>query len=210
MFAKRRKRMMEDPVTRRNFLAATAGTAAGVSALVDPGLAAAQSVGVKKPDLPDLTVKQVKVYVTSAANLHRLNGSETGEIVAVVTSSGIEGNYSLGNRERTTGWLEWAKATLPGKSVLDLLPTLNATSGMKGRGGFDAHLRPGGSAARPVRRVEDTVQQHTAGGFVAFPTEAAGHGPITGLLPPTCVFGTFSGKRSASRSINYWAVPRTA
>ncbi len=37
MFAKRRKRVMEGPVTRRNFLAATAGTAAGVSALVDPG-----------------------------------------------------------------------------------------------------------------------------------------------------------------------------
>ncbi len=99
---------MEDPVTRRNFLAATAGTAAGVSALVDPGLAAAQSVG-KKADLPDLTVNQVMVYVIDTASIHRLNGSETGEIVAVVTNSGIEGNYSLGNRGRTTGWLEWAK-----------------------------------------------------------------------------------------------------
>ncbi len=134
-------------------------------------------MGVKKADLPDLTVKQVKVYVTSTANLHWLNGSETGEIVAVVTNSGIEGNYSLGNRERTTGWLEWAKATIPGKSVLDLLPTLNATSGMKGRGGFDTHLRPGGGAVRPVRRVEDTVQRHTVGGFVAVPDRSGGAWP---------------------------------
>ena len=205
MFAKRRKRVMEDPVTRRNFLAATAGTTVGVSTLVDPGLAAAQSVGVKKADLPDLTIKQVKVYVTDTANFHRLNGSETGDIVAVVTNSGIEGNYSLGNRERTTGWLEWAKATLPGRSVLDLLPALNATSGMKSSGGFDAHLRRG-PRKRPGRRFGPAPQVASS----RFLTEAAGHGPITGPLPRTCVYGTSSAKRSTGRFAHCWAGPRTA
>jgi hypothetical protein len=139
------KRMMQDPVTRRNFLLATAaGTAPGLTALADPGTAAAQSVGVKKSDMPDLTVKQVKVYVTDVTNIHRLNSTETGEILAVVTNSGIEGNYAIGNRERTTGWLEWAKATLVGRNVVDLLPTLNATSGMK-------------SAARTHRRFVDLI-----------------------------------------------------
>src|ERR1700722_16531545 len=142
MLNKKRKRMLQDPVTRRNFLTATAaGSAAGFAALADPGVAAAQTVGVKKADLPDLTIKQVKVYVTDTANIHRLNGTETGEIVAVITNSGLEGNYTIGNRDRTTGWLEWAKPTLVGKNVLDLLPTLNATSGMRVSGGFNARAR---------------------------------------------------------------------
>jgi hypothetical protein len=75
MLNKKQKRMMQDPVTRRNFLTAgAAGTAAGFAALADPGLAAAQTVGVKKGDLPDLTIKQVKIYVTDMGTLHRLNG----------------------------------------------------------------------------------------------------------------------------------------
>src|SRR5580704_2444355 len=149
MFSKKQQRMMKDPVTRRNFFTATAaGTAAGFAALADPGVAAAQSVGVKKGDLPDLTVKQAKVYVTDTANIHRLNGTETGEILSVITQSGIEGNYTIGNRERTTGWLEWAKATLVGHNVLDLLPALNATSGMKSAGGFNARARTGGGAGQ--------------------------------------------------------------
>ncbi len=170
MLNKKQQRMMKDPVTRRNFMAATAaGSAAGFAALADPGVAAAQSVGVKKGDLPDLTVKQVKVYVTDISNLHHLNGTETGEIVAVVTNSGIEGNYTIGNRERTTGWLEWAKATLVGQNVVDLLPALNATSGMKGTGGFNARIRQGGPpAARPGR---------PAPAFVSVPNRSGGSWP---------------------------------
>src|SRR5436305_12485891 len=126
MFPKKSKkiqRMLKDPVTRRNFLTASAaGTAAGFAALADPGQAAAQNVGVKKGDLPDLTIKQVKVYVTDLGDIRKLNTTETGELVAIVTNSGIEGIYPLGNRERTTGWLEWAKPTLVGKNVLDVLP----------------------------------------------------------------------------------------
>jgi L-alanine-DL-glutamate epimerase-like enolase superfamily enzyme len=133
--------------TRRRFISGSAcGTAAGAFALCDPGLLAAQSVGVKRADLSDLIIKEVKVYLTDMTNIHRLNGTETGELISVVTTGGIEGNYTIGNRNHTEGWLEWAKANLVGKSVIDLLPTLTATSGMKGPGGFDTQpqRRPGG------------------------------------------------------------------
>jgi L-alanine-DL-glutamate epimerase-like enolase superfamily enzyme len=125
--------------SRREFLSSSAvGTAAGAAALLNPGLMAAQTAGVKPGDLPDLTIKEVKVYVTDLTNIHRLNGTETGELISVVTNGGIEGNYTLGDRNHTEGWLEWAKAALVGKSVIDVLPTLTATSGMKGPAGFDA------------------------------------------------------------------------
>jgi len=124
--------------SRRDFLYGSAAGAAASVAMCNPALAAAQSVGVKQADLPDLTIKEVKVYVTDMTNIHRLNGTETGELISVVTHSGIEGNYTIGNRNHTVGWLDWAKATLVGKSVTDLLPTLASTSGMKGPGGFDA------------------------------------------------------------------------
>ncbi len=175
MLNKKQKRMLQDPVTRRNFLTATAaGSAAGFAALADPGVAAAQTVGVKKADLPDLTIKQVKIYVTDTANIHRLNGTETGEIVAVITNSGLEGNYTIGNRDRTTGWLEWAKPTLVGKNVLDLLPTLNATSGMRVSGGFNARART------PQRAAGATAAPRPAaagGNFVAVPNRSGGSWP---------------------------------
>lgn len=172
---RKRRRMLQDPVTRRNFLAATAsGTAAGFVALADPVAAAAQSVGVKKADMPDLTVKQVKVYVTDTSNIHRLNGTESGEIVAVITNSGIEGNYTIGNRERTTGWLEWAKATLVGQNVVDLLPALNATSGMKSAGGFNARARTGGGSGQ---RPAGAVARPAMGNFVAVPSRSGGSWP---------------------------------
>jgi len=124
------------------------GGAAGAIALCDPGMLAAQSVGVKRSDLTDLIIKEVKVYVTDMTDVHRLNSTETGELLSVVTTSGIEGNYTIGNRNRTEGWLEWAKANLVGKSVIDLLPTLTATSGMKGPGGFDT--QPQRRAGAPI------------------------------------------------------------
>jgi L-alanine-DL-glutamate epimerase-like enolase superfamily enzyme len=166
--------MMRDPVTRRNFLGASAaGTAAGFAALTDPGQAAAQSVGVKKGDLPDLTIKQAKVYVTDTANIHRLNSTETGEIVTLVTAGGIEGNYTIGNRDRTTGWLEWAKATLVGKNVLDLLPALNATSGMRVSSGFNARAR---TAARPAGGAAP-ARPAGANSYVAVPNRSGGTWP---------------------------------
>ena len=63
--------------------------------------------------------------------------------------AGSKGNYTIGDRNATPGWLDWAKGALVGKSVIDLLPTLTSTSGMKGPGGFDGAptrgARPGGA-----------------------------------------------------------------
>jgi len=157
---------MNDQVSRRNFLRSSGGfaAAAGFSAMANPIAAAAQSVGVKSGDLPDLTIKEVKVYVTDTSKYHKLNSTETGELISVVTHGGIEGNYTLGDRNATTGWLEWAKASLVGKSVIDLLPTLTATTGMKGPAGFDT--------TPPRRRAG-------AGTFATTPT-MPGMGPAFG------------------------------
>jgi len=121
---------------REFFSASTSVTAAVAAALVDPPHAAAQSAGVKKADLPDLTVKEVKVYVADLSNFRRLNSSETGEILSVVTNSGHEGNYTIGNRGLTPNWLEWAKPALLGKNIIDLLPAITATTGTKEVFGF--------------------------------------------------------------------------
>ncbi len=134
--------MPASALSRRSFLNASALTLAGAAtgALADPAQAAAQAVGVKPADLPDLTIKQVKVYVinhvpnrppaaatpgTPARAATAPPGAATDQIAAIVTISGIEGNYTLENRYfhpnwSNLGWLDYAKRTLPGKSVLDL------------------------------------------------------------------------------------------
>jgi hypothetical protein len=138
---------MKSQTSRRGFLASSTGfAAAGLASLAHPIAAAAQSVGVKPGDLPDLTIKEVKVYVTDISKVHKLNSPESGELISIVTKSGIEGNYTLGDRNATTGWLEWAKPNLLGKSIVDLLPTLTSTTGMKGPAGFDSPP-PRGNAA---------------------------------------------------------------
>jgi L-alanine-DL-glutamate epimerase-like enolase superfamily enzyme len=129
--------MYDQRKSRREFFGASAGvTAAMASVLTDPPHAAAQAAGVKRGDLPDLTIKEVKVYVADLSGFRRLNGTESGEIVSVVTNSGHEGNYTLGNRAATPNWLDWAKPALVGKNVIDLLPTITATSGTKATFGF--------------------------------------------------------------------------
>jgi L-alanine-DL-glutamate epimerase-like enolase superfamily enzyme len=136
--------------SRREFLGASAGlTAVAASALADPPHAAAQAVGVKTGDLPDLTIKEVKVYVADLTGFRRLNSGETGEILSVVTNGGHEGNYTLGNRSTTPNWLEWAKPALLGKNVIDLLPSITATTGSKETSGFSggASGTPGGGRA---------------------------------------------------------------
>src|SRR5580692_1646669 len=95
--------------SRRTFLGAGVG-----AVLSDPARSAAQAVGVNRGDLPDLTIKEVKVYVL-----------DRGRLASVVTNSGIEGNYTLNERYwhpnwSNLGWLEYAKPALLGKSVLDL------------------------------------------------------------------------------------------
>ena len=139
--------MSRPDLTRRSLFGASAlGVAsAAAAALADPGQAAAQAVGVKKADLPDLTIKEVKVYVANIGNVRRLNSSETGEIISIVTNSGIEGNMTIGNRGNPPGFLEYAKARVLGKSALDvcsLTPVPNTKrfsaygSLDSGRGGF--------------------------------------------------------------------------
>ncbi len=145
--------MSDKGQSRRQFLGASAA-----AALVDPPRAAAQSAGVNKGDLPDLTIKEVKVYVADLSSFRRLNGTETGEILSVVTNSGHEGNYTIGNRGLTPNWLAWAKPVLLGKNVIDLLPAITATTGTKeifgfsggrsgtsgvGRGGMGSNSRAG-------------------------------------------------------------------
>jgi len=116
--------------SRRDFLgAAIAARGLGAMALADPGRAAAQAAGVRPGDLPDLTIKQVKIYVLKAEGRAGATGQQAprpGEkFAAIVTNSGIEGNYVLTDRYFHPNWsnlglLEYAKAALPGKSVLDL------------------------------------------------------------------------------------------
>jgi L-alanine-DL-glutamate epimerase-like enolase superfamily enzyme len=137
--------MSERKQSRRQFFgASTAATAAVASVLADPPHAAAQSAGVKRGDLPDLTIKEVKVYVADVSSFRRLNSTETGEILSMVTNSGHEGNYTIGNRGLTPNWLEWAKPALLGKNVIDLLPTITATTGTRETFGFSGGRSGGG------------------------------------------------------------------
>ena len=97
----------------------------GAMALADPAAAASQAVGIKPGDLPDLAIKQVKVYVLEAPKSEGGGKDNHDHIAAIVTNSGIEGNYTLAERYwhpnwNNQGWLEYAKGVLPGRSVLDL------------------------------------------------------------------------------------------
>jgi L-alanine-DL-glutamate epimerase-like enolase superfamily enzyme len=164
--------------SRRSFLsgsASLAGTAGLAAALANPGNAAAQSVGIKTGDLPDLTIKEAKVYITdlSDTGYHPLNTPDHGELVSLTTASGIEGVYTLGNRNATPHWLEWAKGRVVGKNLLDLLPSLTSTSGTKGNFGYNANVRRPG-AAGGFGRVP------TLGNTSAFNTEGlSGSGATT-------------------------------
>ena len=157
------------------------------AAIADPPEAAAQSAGVKKADLPDLTIQEVKVYVADVSGFRRLNSGETGEILSVVTNSGHEGNYTLGNRSRTPNWLEWAKPTLLGKNVIDLLPAITATTGAKETFGFS-----GGRTGTP------------GGGRVPPGPATATAGPPAGAAAPPSRGGTWPNYYTAAAEICLW------
>ena len=113
--------MSKVQVSRRSLL--------GAAACANPALAAAQAVGVKAGDLPDLTIKEVRVYHIDAGRGGVTNGGYF-QVAGVVTQSGIEGNYTLANRYwhpnwSNLGWHAYAKRALVGKSVMDL-PALTA------------------------------------------------------------------------------------
>lgn len=174
---------MKAKTSRRDFLgaaASVAGAAAGFAALADPIQAATQSVGVKPADLPDLTIKEVKIYVTDLKNYHSLNG-ERGELVSIVTNSGIEGNYTLGNRNPTVGWLDWAKPALVGKSVVDVLPVLTSTSGLRGTYGLNGALytAPGSTGGARWQGGNTFHRAPVRGNGSAFDTDGVGGGLMT-------------------------------
>ena len=73
--------MSEHNLSRRNFFGATAGATLAGGAL-------AQSTGVNPADLPDLTIKEIKVYVLKPQE----SGRRAEQFASVVTASGIEGN----------------------------------------------------------------------------------------------------------------------
>jgi L-alanine-DL-glutamate epimerase-like enolase superfamily enzyme len=122
--------MPEHNLSRRKLFGATAaGALTAVSTVSDPGRAAAQSAGIKAADLPDLTIKEVKVYVLKPEETRAAAGGNTfrrtEQYASVVTNSGIEGNYVLTNRYSHSnwsnlGWLAYAKRALAGKNVLDM------------------------------------------------------------------------------------------
>ena len=216
--------MSRPELSRRSLFGASAlGVAsAAAAALADPGQAAAQAVGVKKADLPDLTIKEVKVYVANLGNVRRLNSSETGEIVSIVTNSGIEGNMTIGNRGNPPGFLEYAKARVLGKSALDVtsitpVPNTKRFSAYgalsTGRGGF------GRTSARRrwpswwwTRRAAGAARGAGAPSGIATPAATApaggragggggggmgrGQPTFTSTTPSsTCVCGTSSARR---------------
>ena len=119
--------MKERSLSRRQFLGRSAlGATAGAALLANPARVAAQAVGAKTGDLPDLTIKEVKIFVLDRK---RIAGGPTNQgytlIASIVTNSGIEGNYTLATRYwhpnwSNLGWLEFAQGACVGKSVLDL------------------------------------------------------------------------------------------
>ena len=119
--------MPKPSVSRRDFLgASTLGPLAAVSLLTHPARLAAQAAGIKLAGLPDLTVKEVKVYVLDRGQVPTgVTNQGYTRIASIMTNSGIEGNYTLADRYwhpdwNNQGWLPYAKALLAGKSVLDL------------------------------------------------------------------------------------------
>ena len=99
--------MPRHELSRRSFFGVSA--AAGAATVAHPVNLAAQAAAIKAGDLPDLTIKEAKVYVADIGDARRLNSSESGEIVSLVTAGGIEGNFTLGNRGNPPGWLDFAK-----------------------------------------------------------------------------------------------------
>jgi L-alanine-DL-glutamate epimerase-like enolase superfamily enzyme len=126
---------------------------------------AAQSAGVKAGDLPDLTIKEAKIYVLDAASWRNAGAglSGGGEIASLVTAGGIEGNFTLGNRGNPPGWVEFAKATCVGRNLFDILPKVaytpnetrpggggGAGAAGGGRGGAGAAAGARGGAGAPA------------------------------------------------------------
>ena len=141
--------MSNREVSRRGFFGATA--VAGAAAIAHPVDLAAQAAGVKAGDLPDLTIKEAKIYVTDGSSWRNAGAGLSGgtEIASLVTNSGIEGNFTLGNRGNPPGWIDFAKANCVGKNLYDILPTVSYIPNQTGRGGMGGGgAMPGGAGGR--------------------------------------------------------------
>jgi len=141
-------------LSRRSFLGASA--VAGAAVIAHPVNLAAQAVGVKAADLPDLTIKEAKIYVLEPSSWRNSGAglSGGGEIASLVTASGIEGNFTLGNRGNPPGpgWVDFAKANCVGKNLFDILPTVSYIPLLNRPGGGAPPAPAAGApgAARPT------------------------------------------------------------
>jgi L-alanine-DL-glutamate epimerase-like enolase superfamily enzyme len=155
---------------------------------------AAQSAGVKAGDLPDLTIKEAKVYTLDPSSWRNAGAglSGGGEIAALVTESGIEGNFTLGNRGNPPGWIDFAKANCVGKNLFELLNTVAYTPNQSTAGG------PGGGA----RGARAGAAAGTRGGTGAPAGVRAGGG---GRGEPFVGGFGFSNRRSATSTPNVHA-----
>jgi len=155
--------MSAHELSRRSFLGSAA---AGAAVFAHPVNLAAQSAGIKAADLPDLTIKEAKIYNLEPSSWRNtgagLNGG--GEIASLVTASGIEGNFTLGNRGNPPGWIDFAKANCVGKNLFDILPTVSYIPN-----------RPAGAPAPPAAGARP------AG---ALPPRIGGRGPFIGGFNP--------------------------
>ena len=150
--------MSTPKLSRRTFFGASA--AAGAAVVAHPVNLAAQAAGVKAGDMPDLTIKEAKIYVLDGSSWRNAGAGLSGgnEIASLVTASGIEGNFTLGNRGNPPGWVDFAKANCVGKNVFDILPTVAyiPLQNRPGGGGGAGAGRAG--AAR--RRTREQPQRH--------------------------------------------------
>ena len=161
--------------SRRDFLGTAAGlTTAVASVLADPPHAAAQSAGVKRGDLPDLTIKEVKVYVADVSGFRRLNSTETGEILRLLETIRRLGAKLIAITGSPHSTLAQAADVALDCSVaeeacpLNLVPTASTTAALalgdalamtllvdKGFRQDDfASLHPGGKLGKRLMRVE--------------------------------------------------------
>ncbi|MGB7720960.1 MAG: hypothetical protein WBL65_13735, partial [Bryobacteraceae bacterium] len=142
--------MSRREVSRRGFFGATA--VAGAAAIAHPVNLAAQAAGVKAGDLPDLTIKEAKIYVTDGSSWRNAGAGLSGgtEIASMVTNSGIEGNFTLGNRGNPPGWIDFAKANCVGRNLYDILPTVSYIPNQTRPGGMGGAM-PGGAGGRGGR-----------------------------------------------------------
>jgi L-alanine-DL-glutamate epimerase-like enolase superfamily enzyme len=143
--------MTRQEVSRRSFLGASA--AAGAAVLTHPVHLAAQAAGIKVADMPDLTIKEAKIYVLDGSSWRNSGAGLSGgnEIASLVTASGIEGNFTLGNgaggvRTPAGGWVDFAKTHCVGKNLFDILPTVSTIPLQNQPGGGGGGAGPAGAA----------------------------------------------------------------